>query len=188
MDDESELPETLELPGSIGLKLLAHEARQRVIGEIYDGHDLTATDAADLCGLTPSAMSYHLRMLEKAGVVTALPIGEDGRERRYRRAARVLQIASPRGDGPEMHASVMIWIDSLARAANRWLAVGGGGHGAIFTETLQLTAEQNAEFMTRMRELYSHYARLSEDNGPDTPRWDSFWAYLPRFDELATPE
>lgn len=180
MNDQSEFPDVLELPGSVGLRLLAHEARQRVVTEIYDGHDLTATEAADLCGLTPSAMSYHLRLLQKAGVVAPLPPGDDGRERRYRRTANSLQIVGRHGAGPEMHATVMIWIDSLSRAANRWLAAGGRGHGAIFTESMQLTEDQNTEFMTRLRELYRHYGALAEHNGPDTPRWESYCAHLPK--------
>lgn len=176
----------LELPSSVGLKLLAHEARQCVIAEIYDGRELTATEAAELCGLTPSAMSYHLRLLQKAGVVDLAPASDDGRERRYRRTANALQITGPHGGGPEMHATVMIWIDSLSRAANRWLAAGAGGHGGIFTESLQLTEEQNTEFIARLRELYRQYGELSEHNGPDTPRWESYWAHLPKADAAVT--
>lgn len=182
MNEKSKFPEVLDLPSSVGLKLLAHEARQRVIAEIYDGRELTATEAAELCGLTPSAMSYHLRILQKAGVVALAPASEDGRERRYRRTAKSLQITGPRGSGPEMHATVMIWIDSLSRAANRWLAAGAAGRGGIFTESLQLTPEQNVEFMGRLQQLYRDYGELSEGNGPDTPRWESYWAHLPQVD------
>lgn len=188
MNDQSELPEVLELPSSVGFKLFAHEARQRVIAEIYDGRELTATEAAELCGLTPSAMSYHLRMLQKAGVVELAPASDDGRERRYRRMASYLQINGAGGSGPEMHATVMIWIDSLSRAANRWLAAGAGGHGGIFTESLRLTQEQNAELITRLRGLYRDYALLSDGNGPETPRWESYWAHLPKVDGAAAQE
>ncbi|MDN5770735.1 MAG: helix-turn-helix domain-containing protein [Microlunatus sp.] len=48
------------------LRALAHEARQRVIEVLYaEQHARTATELAQMTGLTPSAMSYHLRALEK---------------------------------------------------------------------------------------------------------------------------
>ena len=68
---------TIEDPQA--LRALAHPARQRVLEELYVGEVLTATQAAQLCGLTPSAMSYHLRALEKWGVVTRDEPTGDGR-------------------------------------------------------------------------------------------------------------
>ena len=51
------------------LRALAHPARLTVVDELYQGTERTASELADLTGLTPSAMSYHLRALERWGVV-----------------------------------------------------------------------------------------------------------------------
>ena len=51
------------------IRALAHPARQRIIDELYSGRVLTATECAELAGLTPSATSYHLRALERWGIV-----------------------------------------------------------------------------------------------------------------------
>lgn len=176
------LPETLDLPGAAGLRLLAHEARQRVIAEIYDGRELTATEAAEICGLTPSAMSYHLRTLEKAGVLVRVPDGADGRERRYRQAAGSLRVRGPGGSRADMQATAMLWVESLSRAASRWLDTGAQGHGGMLTEVLRLTDEQNAELVRSVQELYGRYAALSEANGPEVPQWESYWAHMARPD------
>ena len=64
-----------------------------MIDELYSGAVLTATDAAALCRLTPSAMSYHLRALEKWGIVVRDEGTTDGRERPWRAPARNLQIS-----------------------------------------------------------------------------------------------
>lgn len=183
---DTELPAVLELKGSAGLKLLAHEARQRVISEIYDGHELTATEAAELCNLTPSAMSYHLRMLVRAGVLLPAEDGADGRERRYRRAARALHvIGSGRGSQVEMQATTAIWIDSLSRAAQRWLATNDRRQGGMSNEVLRLTEEQNADLLEQLQELFRTFGELSDANGPEVAQWEHYWAHLPKVDDTA---
>ena len=53
---------------------------------LSDGHVATATECAEVCGLSPSATSYHLRALAKAGLVEEAPSRGDGRERVWRAA------------------------------------------------------------------------------------------------------
>ena len=63
------------------IRALAHPARLAVLDALEDGTTLTATECAELAGLTPSAMSYHLRALEKWGFVRRADATGDGRER-----------------------------------------------------------------------------------------------------------
>ena len=65
------------------IRALAHPARQRIIDELYSGRVLTATECAELAGLTPSATSYHLRALERWGSIERAEASADGRERPY---------------------------------------------------------------------------------------------------------
>src|SRR3954451_17616044 len=76
------------------IRALAHPARLAVIEELYSGRELTATECADIAGLSPSAMSYHLRSLAKAGIVEPADGGTDGRERPWRAAGAYLQVES----------------------------------------------------------------------------------------------
>lgn len=76
------------------IRALAHPARQRVIDELFNGKVLTATECADLAGLTPSAMSYHLRALEKWGIIQRADESADGRERPWQAPATSLVISS----------------------------------------------------------------------------------------------
>src|SRR5690606_33143023 len=54
----------------------------------------TATELASRCNLTPSAMSYHLRALEKYGYVIRAANEGDGRERRWKAAGDQLVLGS----------------------------------------------------------------------------------------------
>jgi DNA-binding transcriptional ArsR family regulator len=80
----------LEDPGA--LKALAHPARLAVVDELYQGQERTASELAELTGLSPSAMSYHLRALERWGIVERGAEREDGRERPWRAAGRTLSL------------------------------------------------------------------------------------------------
>jgi DNA-binding transcriptional ArsR family regulator len=88
----STAPDTVELRDPKAIRAIAHPARMVVIDALYDqGRELTATQAAELAGITPSAMSYHLRALERFGIVKRAT-SSDGRERPWVRAARDLAI------------------------------------------------------------------------------------------------
>src|ERR1700712_3422214 len=65
------------------IKALAHPARLAVLEEFMAKRRLTATECATIAGLSPSAMSYHLRSLAKWGIITPTD-SADGRERRWK--------------------------------------------------------------------------------------------------------
>src|SRR4051812_30868928 len=63
------------------MRALAHPARVASLERLMRGGPATATELGRVAGLTPSAMSYHLRSLEKAGLISPAPGRGDGRER-----------------------------------------------------------------------------------------------------------
>src|ERR671930_390886 len=79
-------------PGA--LRALAHPARMVVVDELYQGNERTASELAALTDLSPSAMSYHLRALERWGVVERGEARADARERPWRASGRSLSFVS----------------------------------------------------------------------------------------------
>jgi DNA-binding transcriptional ArsR family regulator len=94
-----------------GVKALAHPARLAVIDALYAGEILTATQCAQIAGITPSAMSYHLRALEKHGIVVRAEAGADGRERPWMRAGDVLSSSIGRTRSPGAQAAAGLLVD-----------------------------------------------------------------------------
>jgi DNA-binding transcriptional ArsR family regulator len=94
---EEEPPDdAVELTDARAIRAIAHPARLVVIEALYDqGRELTATQAAELAGTTPSAMSYHLRALERYGIVRRSESTGDARERPWVRVAKDLRIRPP---------------------------------------------------------------------------------------------
>ena len=70
------------------IRALAHPARMAIIDALASGDELTATECAELTGLSPSATAYHLKLLERYDFAERAPARNDGRERPWRATDR----------------------------------------------------------------------------------------------------
>jgi DNA-binding transcriptional ArsR family regulator len=70
------------------IRALAHPARMAIIDALASGDELTATECADVTGLSPSATAYHLKLLERYGFAEPATARDDGRERPWRATDR----------------------------------------------------------------------------------------------------
>ena len=113
----------MKLTDPRAIRALAHPARLAVIEELYAAQrELTATECAEIAGLSPSAMSYHLRSLEKAGIVERAESTGDGRERPWRAAGSWLQVDSSGGGAGELAASAALSSTVLGRTVAQFEA------------------------------------------------------------------
>jgi DNA-binding transcriptional ArsR family regulator len=69
------------------IRALAHPARMAIIDALASGDELTATECAEVTGLSPSATAYHLKLLERYDLAERAPARDDGRERPWRASA-----------------------------------------------------------------------------------------------------
>jgi len=82
------------------IRALAHPARLAIINALATGQELTATQCAELTGLSPSATAYHLNLLERYGFAETAPPRPDRRERPWRATGRAeieLDASTPAG-------------------------------------------------------------------------------------------
>lgn len=89
----------LEVDDPRALRALSHPARQRIINELLAGRVMTATEAAELVDLSPSAVSHHLRALERYGIAERAETGGDARTRPWRSRFTELSYAPNSPDG-----------------------------------------------------------------------------------------
>ncbi|MFC4057580.1 ArsR/SmtB family transcription factor [Planomonospora corallina] len=97
-EDRRPLSDT-ELSDPRAMRALAHPARLAILNRLRTDGAATATEVAEVVGVTPSAASYHLRMLAKYGFVEDAPARGDGRERLWRRAVGGWSV-TPQADDP----------------------------------------------------------------------------------------
>jgi len=80
--------ETRRLQDPRDIRALAHPARIAIIDALASGDELTATECAELTGLSPSATAYHLKLLERYALAEPAPARNDARERPWRATDR----------------------------------------------------------------------------------------------------
>src|SRR4051794_14374205 len=165
----------LDNPGA--LKALAHPARLAVVDELYQGSERTSSELAELTGLSASAMSYHLRALERWGIVERGAERKDGRERPWRAAGRTLSldpetIPSAAADVvagttlEHLRNEFRLWAAAEPREAKAWRDVAGMSRGYLW-----LTEEEAEELAADLRALMEkHVADRDAEHHPDGTR------------------
>lgn len=149
------------------IRALSHPARITVIDELYGGRVATSTELAELTGLTPSAMSWHLRAMEKLGLVERDDSATDAREHPWRAAGggvsvMGLQTRAQQAAGALLSSSVM---DALRRdldshaATEHELPEEWRGHANFDTGTVYLTAEETSELLEAVSAAVAPFRR-----------------------------
>ena len=120
--------EPVRLTDARAIRALAHPARLAVLDALNQRATLTATEAAEIAGLSPSAMSYHLRALAKWGIVREADADAsdtadvDGRERRWERAGSGLTFDPPDQGADAATAFIAShYFDQTRAQLARWL-------------------------------------------------------------------
>jgi DNA-binding transcriptional ArsR family regulator len=103
------------------MRALAHPARVAILEHLSSSDSVaTATECAEVAGLSPSATSYHLRELAKHGLIAEAPSRGDGRERVWRSAITGFQIEPGHRAPPDTRAAEQELVDVvLARDDDR---------------------------------------------------------------------
>jgi len=175
-----------------GLRAIAHPARAHAIDRLFDGDPLTATELAAELGITPSAMSYHLRELAKWGIVVRDEATGDGRERPWRAAGRGLSL-QPASVTPGNRVIARTWInryvDKLVARVGRLaddLARDDGEHGpargTASYSALWLTDEERgrlAEALDGVFRALEPSGRTPRNHPADARRYEAWTFVLP---------
>ncbi|MEU8329465.1 winged helix-turn-helix domain-containing protein [Micromonospora sp. NPDC048839] len=162
------------------MRAMAHPARIAIMEFLSRKGGGTATECAEIVGLSPSATSYHLRALAKFGLVEQAPSRGDARERVWRTSSPSLMVDAGREAGPEARAAEQAVVEAhavLAMERTRdWLRRAGDEpsewyDAALFNEALlMLTAEELAGLNEAITALFRPYHRRHRADPPPGAR------------------
>jgi predicted ArsR family transcriptional regulator len=163
------------------MRALAHPARMAIWQYLGLEGPATATECAEVAGLSPSACSYHLRTLAQYGFVEEdLASAADGRQRPWR--ARILAFSVQEGAEatPAMRDAGRLLAESALASAEelresyrdreseypaRWRSALG-----TTCDVLHATPEELETLQRRLIGLFAEYRRLSRDERPPGAR------------------
>ena len=159
------------------MRALAHPARIAIIEHLANKEDgATATECAEIVGLSPSATSYHLRALAKFGLVEQAPSRGDARERVWRSFGNNWWVEAGRDAGPDARAAEQALVEAhAARDIERtraWLRRAGEEpaewyDAVVFSNsTLLLTAEELVGLNEAVMALFEPYRQRNRQADP----------------------
>ena len=157
------------------MRALAHPARLAILEYLTAMRpEATATECASVVGLSPSATSYHLRALAKAGLIEEAPCRGDARERVWRARATSYYTDSSQDADARTRAAEEALLNTLLTRANErlrqwfarlpnepqdWHAAAMVSHSVIIV-TAQELAKLNAQIADLVRAY--HRSRRTE--------------------------
>ncbi len=162
------------------MRALAHPARLAILKRLQLEGPATATECAEIVGLSPSACSYHLRMLAKYGFVEDAPPRGDGRERMWRAPHRGFTVAEPDELTPELAEAknvltrtvvggltddLLRYLAGSVRESREWRQAATLNH-----MLLRANADELADLGRQVTEILLPYlakSRSSEEAPPD---------------------
>jgi DNA-binding transcriptional ArsR family regulator len=177
------MPDNMRITDARALRALAHPARNRILERLQVRGPATATECATVAGLSPSACSYHLRLLERYGFVEKAERADrtDGRERLWKATVRGWSSAPEQSDDPRQTravdmALVRVLLDSSDEKVLSWVD-GAGEEPATWRDawlvsnnSLALTPKQLDELTTKIQVLLAPYRLDDAGAVPDGAR------------------
>lgn len=161
----------LTITDARAMRALAHPARIAIMQHLALDGPATATECAEVAGLSPSACSYHLRALARFGFVGEEPASAaDGRHRPWRARVIAFAIGDETNQHPSVHAAGLLLRESLharfdevrAQYLDRerdypreWRDAAG-----TVQDVLHVSAEELAAVREEMRSLFARHRRL----------------------------
>lgn len=180
---EEVTPERITTSDPELLRALAHPARLAIIEHLAaHGGEITATEAAQVVGLSPSATSYHLRTLAKVNMIKEAPSRGDGRERVYSGAqSRKVEIATDAdlADPATLAASERLLDAVLARneeRIRRWRAAmheeskEWADSSMIHEALIMLTQEEMQQVTDQLMAVLEPFRRSQRPEPPEGSR------------------
>jgi DNA-binding transcriptional ArsR family regulator len=162
------------------IRALAHPARLEILDYLAGRDSATATECAEVVGLSPSATSYHLRELARHGLVREAPGQGDRRERRWASTGAWYTEAGPDADAGTQAAERALAEVAMARSdrrAREWWARAGAESRewydvSAFAETAVLLTPAEVAAVTAALDaaLRPYRGRRPADAPPDARR------------------
>lgn len=163
------------------MRALAHPARIAILDRLFaGGAPATATELAEVCGLSPSATSYHLRELAKVNLIEQAPSRGDGRERVWRSHLQGLNIETGPERGPAEQAAdrelALMFLEIEDARARAWLArrdeESYAWYAAATSADMQIkvTAEELQELNAQVFALFERFGQSRRTDAPDGAR------------------
>src|SRR5579859_3738230 len=175
------LSDLVELTDPKTMRALAHPARIAIWTHLGLRGPATATECAQIAGLSPSACSYHLRTLARYGLVEEdRDSAADGRERPWRARMIAFNISAGPDVPPATTLASRLLVENMRAAAedirvkyvtraSEYPAAWQAAVGELFS-VAHVTPAELERMREQVVEVMAPYVRLEPDSRPTGAR------------------
>jgi len=160
--------DTFHVQDPAALRAIAHPLRQRILMELAVLGHARAADLARATGEPANSVSFHLRVLARAGMIVEAP--EHARDRRDRVWKNVAQSYAVEPGTPDAVRHVvrpaLAWAEETFR---RGSVMGAREDRILALSTLVLSPEQAATMTRELQDLLERWNTRSLDEGRADP-------------------
>jgi DNA-binding transcriptional ArsR family regulator len=170
----------LEITDPQMLRALAHPVRLAILDHLRREGPATATEMAPTVGATPTVTSWHLRHLQRFGLVRDAAPGTDRRQRRWETAVRGFRFETAAEDGEERAAAIALarqMFLAYAELPQRWitevepdLEPEWRGLGGLSNTRITVSAAELAAILQGVEEILAPYATRDAADRPADAR------------------
>ncbi|MEV6526648.1 winged helix-turn-helix domain-containing protein [Longispora sp. NPDC051575] len=153
------------------MRALAHPARLAILTRLHQHGPTTATECAEVTGLSPSATSYHLRALADYGLIEKAESRGDGRETVWQSKSTHMHVHQ---DTPESRTAgrhlLKAWLARQDQALYDWMdqeqEQSEDWRDVVRVDNVRVTVnpERLVELMERVHVLLEEYRDTGDDN------------------------
>ncbi|GAA1714150.1 hypothetical protein GCM10009809_07950 [Isoptericola hypogeus] len=193
MPDPNPRMETMEVRDPETLRAIAHPVRQRILMQLAVLDHARAADLAAAIGQPANSVSFHLRVLAKAGMIVEAPEhARDKRDRVWTNVATSYNVKPSAGGAADLILRPTVeWLTEVF-AHGEHEETRGTGRTFMLT-TMLLTHDEGNELVHELSELLNRWSERSlaaARDGADTPRevYQVLTAVAPRDDPDGTRE
>ncbi|MCP2328208.1 putative ArsR family transcriptional regulator [Hamadaea flava] len=173
------------------MRALAHPTRLALLEVLNIHPSLTATEASELIGISPTNCAFHLRTLGRYGFVEEIDTGP-GRRRPWRIKQADIRFSDADGEAAGALADVMLdhWLTRVRAVQARrhslpaeWQEALGGSQTIVYA-----TPDETRQLVEDLRTVLSRYADRARDpdQRPDAAEPVEMLVFTQLFDALSS--
>ncbi|MFF4345571.1 ArsR/SmtB family transcription factor [Kitasatospora sp. NPDC001540] len=157
------------------MRALAHPARLAIMARLSEVGPGTATECAEVTGLSPSATSYHLRALADAGLIEEAE-HSDGRKHLWRARSSGMVVAGAAEDAGASRHLLREVLSRSDRQLEEWLEVEASEPQewrdalSFLNARVELLPEELLELLSQVNELMERFSSRSRERAVEGRR------------------
>jgi DNA-binding transcriptional ArsR family regulator len=180
----------IDIDDAARIRAVSHPARLAIIEHLGNGATATATELAEVVGLSPSATSYHLRELARGGLIREAEGRGDGRERvwqgvadRFSYDSDNLSDEEERGAAYGLLGALLAWQDAQAQryyADMPDMPQAWQDASTVYGMKIVATASELRDLASQVRRLCQRYTKDARQAPDDAEPVSVVFRALPR--------